>query len=89
VHSLVKLVNALVGIRLGDLSLNRPTTLSGGESQRIKMVRHLGSSPTETLYIFDEPSNRLQAHDVERPNALLLKLPAREVRCSWSSTTAM
>jgi len=62
---------------------------SGGESQRIKMVRHLGSSLTETLYIFDEPSNRLQAHDVERPNALLLKLPAREVRCSWSSTTAM
>jgi excinuclease ABC A subunit len=74
-HSLVERLEALVGIGLGYLSLDRATTtLSGGESQRIKMVRHLSSSLTDMLYIFDEPSIGLHAHDVQRLNDLLRKL---------------
>ena len=62
----------LVSIGLGYLSLNRETsTLSGGESQRIKMVRQLGSSLTDLTYIFDEPSIGLHPHDVNKINALL------------------
>jgi excinuclease UvrABC ATPase subunit len=62
----------LVSIGLGYLSLNRETsTLSGGESQRIKMVRQLGSSLTDITYIFDEPSIGLHPHDVNKINALL------------------
>jgi excinuclease UvrABC ATPase subunit len=65
----------LVEIGLGYLSLSRETaTLSGGESQRVKMVRHLSSSLTETLYIFDEPTIGLHPHDVQRLNATLTKL---------------
>ena len=65
----------LVEIGLGYLSLNRETaTLSGGESQRVKMVRHLSSSLTETLYIFDEPTIGLHPHDVQRLNKTLTKL---------------
>ncbi len=65
----------LIDIGLGYLSLDRETaTLSGGESQRIKMVRHLNSSLTDMLYIFDEPSVGLHARDVQRLNNLLVKL---------------
>jgi len=65
----------LVEIGLGYLSLSRETaTLSGGESQRVKMVRHLSSSLTETLYVFDEPTIGLHPHDVQRLNKTLTKL---------------
>jgi len=65
----------LVEIGLGYLSLSRETaTLSGGESQRVKMVRHLSSSLTETLYIFDEPTIGLHPHDIQRLNRTLTRL---------------
>jgi excinuclease UvrABC ATPase subunit len=65
----------LVEIGLGYLSLSRETaTLSGGESQRVKIVRHLSSSLTETLYIFDEPTIGLHPHDIQRLNQTLTKL---------------
>lgn len=65
----------LVGIGLGYLALARETsTLSGGESQRIKMVRHLNSALVDVLYIFDEPSIGLHPHDVGRLNQMLVKL---------------
>jgi excinuclease UvrABC ATPase subunit len=75
VHSLLDRVGNLVTIGLGYMSLDRETaTLSGGESQRIKMVRHLSSALTEMMYIFDEPSVGLHARDVARLNTLLRKL---------------
>jgi excinuclease UvrABC ATPase subunit len=62
-------------IGLGYLSLDRPTgTLSGGEAQRIKMIRHLGSSLTDVTYVFDEPTIGLHPHDIQRMNDLLLRL---------------
>ncbi len=65
----------LVEIGLGYLSLSRETaTLSGGESQRVKMVRHLSSSLTESVYIFDEPTIGLHPHDVQRLNKTLTRL---------------
>jgi excinuclease ABC A subunit len=65
----------LVHIGLGYLSLDRSSsTLSGGESQRVRMVRHLGSPLTDITYVFDEPSVGLHAHDVARLNELLLRL---------------
>lgn len=65
-------LDAMVAIGLGYLSLNRPTgTLSGGEAQRIRMVRHLGSSLTDLTYVFDEPSVGLHPHDIARMNRLL------------------
>jgi excinuclease UvrABC ATPase subunit len=68
-------VQHLVDIGLGYLSLSRETsTLSGGESQRVKMIRHLGNSLTEMLYILDEPTVGLHARDVGRMNSLLIKL---------------
>ena len=74
-HSLTERLQHLVDIGLGYLSLNRETsTLSGGESQRVKMIRHLGNSLTEMLYILDEPSVGLHAQDVARLNDLLKKL---------------
>ncbi|QFU90073.1 excinuclease ABC subunit UvrA [Amycolatopsis sp. YIM 10] len=73
--SLIDRIGNLVAIGLGYLSLDRETTtLSGGESQRIKMVRHLSSSLTEMMYIFDEPSVGLHARDVHRLKELLVKL---------------
>lgn len=75
IDRLIGRVSHLVEIGLGYLSLNRETmTLSGGESQRIKMIRHLGNSLTEMLYILDEPSVGLHARDVTRLNDLLRKL---------------
>jgi excinuclease UvrABC ATPase subunit len=70
-HSL----DSFVEIGLGYLSLDRPSgTLSGGEAQRVKMVRHLGSSLTDVTYVFDEPTAGLHPHDVRRMNDLLLRL---------------
>ncbi|MEU1821433.1 excinuclease ABC subunit UvrA [Streptomyces abikoensis] len=62
-------------IGLGYLALDRPAgTLSGGEAQRVKMVRHLGSSLTDVTYVFDEPTTGLHPHDIRRMNDLLLRL---------------
>jgi excinuclease UvrABC ATPase subunit len=72
---LAERLDRLVEIGLGYLSLSRETaTLSGGESQRVKMVRHLSSSLTETLYIFDEPTIGLHPHDIQRLNTTLIRL---------------
>ena len=69
------LLDSFVEIGLGYLSLDRPSgTLSGGEAQRTKMIRHLGSSLTDVTYVFDEPTIGLHPHDVERMNDLLLQL---------------
>jgi excinuclease UvrABC ATPase subunit len=68
-------LDSFVEIGLGYLSLNRPSgTLSGGEAQRTKMIRHLGSSLTDVTYVFDEPTIGLHPHDVQRMNDLLLRL---------------
>jgi excinuclease UvrABC ATPase subunit len=68
-------LDSFVEIGLGYLSLERPSgTLSGGEAQRVKMVRHLGSSLTDTTYVFDEPTIGLHPHDIQRMNDLLLRL---------------
>jgi excinuclease UvrABC ATPase subunit len=68
-------LDSFVEIGLGYLSLDRPTgTLSGGEAQRTKMIRHLGSSLTDVTYVFDEPTVGLHPHDIQRMNELLLRL---------------
>ncbi|MFE3740524.1 ATP-binding cassette domain-containing protein [Streptomyces sp. NPDC059134] len=68
-------LDSFVEIGLGYLSLDRPAgTLSGGEAQRVKMIRHLGSSLTDTTYVFDEPTTGLHPHDIQRMNGLLLQL---------------
>ncbi|MBL7498848.1 excinuclease ABC subunit UvrA [Frankia sp. CNm7] len=68
-------LDSFVEIGLGYLSLDRPTgTLSGGEAQRTKMIRHLGSSLTDVTYVFDEPTTGLHPHDIARMNDLLLRL---------------
>ncbi len=68
-------LESFVEIGLGYLSLDRPSgTLSGGEAQRVKMIRHLGSSLTDVTYVFDEPTIGLHPHDVQRMNDLLLQL---------------
>lgn len=68
-------LDSFVEIGLGYLSLDRPAgTLSGGEAQRTRMIRHLGSSLTDVTYVFDEPTTGLHPHDVQRMNALLLRL---------------
>ena len=73
--ALRELLHAFVDIGLGYLSLDRPAgTLSGGEAQRTKMIRHLGSSLTDVTYVFDEPTIGLHPHDIERMNRLLLQL---------------
>lgn len=69
------LLDSFSDIGLGYLSLDRPAgTLSGGEAQRTKMIRHLGSSLTDVTYVFDEPTIGLHPHDIERMNGLLLQL---------------
>jgi excinuclease UvrABC ATPase subunit len=69
------LLDSFAEIGLGYLSLDRPSgTLSGGEAQRTKMIRHLGSSLTDITYVFDEPTIGLHPHDIERMNDLLLQL---------------
>ncbi|MFC9551601.1 ATP-binding cassette domain-containing protein [Rhodococcus sp. NPDC056960] len=74
-ESLGDTLDSFVEIGLGYLSLDRPSgTLSGGESQRTKMIRHLGSSLTDVTYVFDEPTIGLHPHDIQRMNNLLLRL---------------
>jgi excinuclease UvrABC ATPase subunit len=69
------LLDSFAQIGLGYLSLDRPAgTLSGGEAQRTKMIRHLGSSLTDVTYVFDEPTIGLHPHDIQRMNELLLRL---------------
>ncbi|WP_433717117.1 ATP-binding cassette domain-containing protein [Actinoplanes sp. CA-051413] len=73
--SLHHTLTSFVEIGLGYLSLNRPSgTLSGGEAQRVKMIRHLGSALTDVTYVFDEPTIGLHPHDIQRMNNLLLRL---------------
>ncbi|MFF7094140.1 ATP-binding cassette domain-containing protein [Streptomyces rubradiris] len=73
--SLRDTLDSFVEIGLGYLSLDRPAgTLSGGEAQRTKMIRHLGSSLTDVTYVFDEPTAGLHPHDIRRMNDLLLRL---------------
>ncbi|MCW2495895.1 excinuclease ABC subunit UvrA [Jatrophihabitans sp.] len=75
VEALQQALDSFTEIGLGYLSLDRPVgTLSGGEGQRVKMVRHLGSSLTDVTYVFDEPSTGLHPHDIDRMNGLLLRL---------------
>ncbi|WP_033291462.1 ATP-binding cassette domain-containing protein [Amycolatopsis jejuensis] len=75
VTSLHDTLDSFVEIGLGYLSLERPSgTLSGGEAQRVKMVRHLGSALTDVTYVFDEPTIGLHPHDIQRMNSLLLRL---------------
>ena len=74
-ESLQQTLDSFVGIGLGYLSLERPSgTLSGGEAQRTKMIRHLESSLTDITYVFDEPTIGLHPHDIQRMNTLLLQL---------------
>jgi excinuclease ABC A subunit len=71
-------LDSMVDIGLGYLSLNRESgTLSGGEAQRVKLVRHLGSALTDVTYVFDEPTVGLHPHDIQRMNELLLQLKAK------------
>ncbi|MBB2741134.1 UNVERIFIED_ORG: excinuclease UvrABC ATPase subunit [Microbispora rosea subsp. rosea] len=73
--TLQQLLDSFVEIGLGYLSLDRASgTLSGGEAQRVKMIRHLGSSLTDVTYVFDEPTTGLHPHDIQRMNDLLLRL---------------
>ncbi|MFB7737101.1 ATP-binding cassette domain-containing protein [Streptomyces sp. NPDC056112] len=73
--TLQQTLDSFVEIGLGYLSLDRPSgTLSGGEAQRVKMIRHLGSSLTDVTYVFDEPTTGLHPHDIQRMNGLLLRL---------------
>ncbi|ASN51996.1 MULTISPECIES: ATP-binding cassette domain-containing protein [unclassified Sinomonas] len=74
-RGLQHLLDSFTEIGLGYLSLDRPSgTLSGGEAQRTKMIRHLGSSLTDVTYVFDEPTIGLHPHDIQRMNGLLLQL---------------
>jgi excinuclease UvrABC ATPase subunit len=75
ITSLRQTLESFVDIGLGYISLDRPSgTLSGGESQRVKIIRHLGSSLTDVTYVFDEPTAGLHPHDIQRMNDLLLQL---------------
>jgi excinuclease UvrABC ATPase subunit len=73
--ALQQTLDSFVEIGLGYLSFDRPSgTLSGGEAQRVKMIRHLGSALTDVTYIFDEPTTGLHPHDIQQMNDLLLRL---------------
>ncbi len=75
IESLLQTVDSFIEIGLGYLSLDRASgTLSGGEAQRVKIVRHLGSSLTDVTYVFDEPTAGLHPHDIQRMNEILIKL---------------
>ena len=75
IANLSHLLDSFVEIGLGYLSLDRPSgTLSGGEAQRTKMIRHLGSALTDVTYVFDEPTVGLHPHDIQRMNTLLERL---------------
>jgi excinuclease UvrABC ATPase subunit len=75
IAALQQALDSFVEIGLGYLSLDRPAgTLSGGEAQRTKLIRHLGSSLTDVTYVFDEPTIGLHPHDIQRMNELLLRL---------------
>jgi excinuclease UvrABC ATPase subunit len=75
IAALKQQLDSFTEIGLGYLSLDRPTaTLSGGEGQRTKMIRQLGSSLTDVTYVFDEPTVGLHPHDIQRMNSLLLRL---------------
>src|ERR1700683_3481034 len=75
IEALRRTLDSFAEIGLGYLSLDRPSgTLSGGEAQRTKMIRHLGSSLTDVTYVFDEPTIGLHPHDIQRMNDLLLRL---------------
>ncbi|WP_253258919.1 ATP-binding cassette domain-containing protein [Subtercola boreus] len=75
IETLSQTLDSFVEIGLGYLSLDRTSgSLSGGEAQRVKMVRHLGSSLTDVTYVFDEPTVGLHPHDIQRMNGLLLRL---------------
>ncbi len=75
IATLQETLDSFVNIGLGYLSLERPSgTLSGGEAQRTRMIRHLGSSLTDVTYVFDEPTVGLHPHDIQRMNELLLRL---------------
>jgi excinuclease ABC A subunit len=75
IGALQQTLDSFAEIGLGYLSLDRPSgTLSGGEAQRVKMIRHLGSSLTDVTYVFDEPTTGLHPHDIQRMNDLLLRL---------------
>jgi|SRR5450755_2416381 excinuclease UvrABC ATPase subunit len=79
--TLGEILDSFVEIGLGYLSLDRPSgTLSGGEAQRVEMIRHLGSSLTDVTYVFDEPTVGLHPHDIQRMNDLLLRLRDRATR---------
>ena len=82
------LLDSFAEIGLGYLSLDRPAgTLSGGEAQRTKMIRHLGSSLTDVTYVFDEPTIGLHPHDIARMNTLLLQLRDKgNPGSSWSTS---
>ncbi|MGW4837810.1 excinuclease ABC subunit UvrA [Streptomyces globisporus] len=74
-EALQQTLDSFVEIGLGYISLDRPSgTLSGGEAQRVKMIRHLGSSLTDVTYVFDEPTIGLHPHDIQSMNDLLLRL---------------
>src|SRR5438105_9741796 len=74
-EALLQTLDSFVEIGLGYLSLERPSgTLSGGEAQRTKMIRQMGSSLTDVTYVFDEPTTGLHPHDIQRMNGLLLRL---------------
>ncbi|MCP3800242.1 excinuclease ABC subunit UvrA [Allokutzneria sp. A3M-2-11 16] len=74
-EKLLHTLDSFVEIGLGYLSLERPAgTLSGGEAQRVKMIRHLGSALTDVTYVFDEPTIGLHPHDIQRMNELLVQL---------------
>ncbi|UXY15980.1 excinuclease ABC subunit UvrA [Chitiniphilus purpureus] len=74
-EALQQTLDSFAEIGLGYLALDRPTgTLSGGEAQRVKMIRHLGSALTDVTYVFDEPTVGLHPHDIQRMNGLLLRL---------------
>ena len=86
--ALQQTLDSFVEIGLGYLSLDRPSgTLSGGEAQRTKMIRHLGSSLTDVTYVFDEPTIGLHPHDIERMNTCCCSCATRATPCwSWSTS---